>query len=412
MITTFRMHKYLTEIDFELKNNILPFWMIKTVDTENGGFYGQISNELVIDKHADKGAILNSRILWTFSHAYRFLGDDKYLDTANRAYNYLIDNFWDKEYSGLYWMVDYKGEVENSRKQIYNIAFGIYGLSEFYLATGNKESLDRAIELFNVIEDKSLDDYNKGYFEAYSREWEPIDDLRLSSKDLNEKKSMNTHLHLMEAYTNLFRAWKDEDLRNRLIELINITLENIIDSKTLHFKLFFDEKWNSKVSTISYGHDIEGSWLLLEAAREVGDKELIGRVESTSAGMAQKVFEEGIDKLYGGIYNETEDTDKPWWVQAEAMVGFINAFELTKKDYFFDAAYNVWEFINKYVVDKKYGEWYWKVKKDGEICRDLFKVEPWKCPYHSARACIELISRLKDLLKNNVLEASCGQGNI
>ncbi len=397
MITSTRVASYRSEIAAELHHNILPFWMNHVVDRENEGFYGCITNDLKINPKADKGCILNSRILWTYASAYRMYQEPCYLSTATRAYQFLINHFWDNEYSGLYWMVNYQGEVVNSRKQIYNLAFGIYGLSEFYRATGEQESLVRAIELYQLIETKSYDRKNKGYIEALSREWLPIDDYRLSANDLNEKKSMNTHLHIMEAYTNLLRVWDNPILRERLKELIEITLEHIIDPDTYHFKLFFNEQWSSATNGLSYGHDIEGSWLLYEAAKILNDKLILDKVNDIIIQMARKVYDEGLDKEHGGLfydYDAVLDTDKHWWPQAEAMVGFINAYELTGEDYFFEASYRIWEFVKEYIIDSQNGEWFSKVSRSGKVYENMPKVEPWKCPYHNSRACFEILERL------------------
>lgn len=398
MITSSKIASYCQEIADELHHNILPFWIKHGVDNENKGFYGLVANDLNVYQKAEKSCILNSRILWTYASAYRYYHDPLYQKVATRAYEFLINHFWDKEYSGLYWMVNYQGEVVNDRKQIYNCAFGIYGLSEYYRASGDTESLAKAIELFNLIEDKSYDYHFKGYFEAFSRNWLPIDDCRLSENDLNEKKSMNTHLHIMEAYTNLLRVWKNDNLQERLKELIILTLERIIDSQTYHFKLFFNEKWSPASKGISYGHDIEGSWLLYEAAKVLNDPTLLGKVKNIVVNMAQRVLDEGLDKVHGGIYYESNlsflDTDKHWWPQAEAMVGFMNAYELTGQEYFFEASYSVWQFVKEYIIDSKNGEWFSKVSVNGQLYGDLPKVGPWKCPYHNSRACYEMIERL------------------
>ncbi len=390
---------YLEDAERELKNNILPFWINNTVDEENGGFYGYISNDVVVDRKAHKGCILNSRILWTYSAAYNMLKCTDYLHMAQRAYDFMKKHFWDYKYSGLYWMTDYTGKPINTKKQVYNLAFGIYGLSEYYKASGDENSLKLAVELFRVIEEYAYDRENKGYIEALSQEWNTVEDMRLSIKDIYAEKSMNTHLHVLEAYTNLMRVWRSDELKAKLKELIEVFEERIIDSRNYCFKLFFDREWNTEDDKISFGHDIEGSWLLYEAAEALGDKGLLERTGNISVLMAKRVYERGVDTQNGGIYNEGKengicDSNKPWWPQAEAAVGFLNAFWLTQDKRFFDASYQTWSFIKKYIVDEVHGEWFSMVSDKGEVYAGEPKVEPWKCPYHNSRACMELMARL------------------
>lgn len=399
MISSEIKKEYFKEVESELKTNILPFWIKNTVDKENGGFYGLIADDLNVDKKAHKGCILNSRILWTYSCAYKIYGNKDYMEMANHALDFMMNHFWDKAYSGLYWMVDYRGNVVNDRKQIYNIAFGIYGLTEYYRATGNKDSLDRAIELFRLMEKHSYDSKNKGYIEACSRDWSPIGDMRLSPKEINCAKTMNTHLHILEAYTNLLRVWNVDEMKSVLRELINVTIDHIVDPETYHFKLFFDMEWKSLSRHVSYGHDIEGSWLLFEAAEVLGDKELIEKARDISVKMAESTYNEGVDNEFGGLLYESDgkiitDSSKQWWPHAEAMVGFYNAFELSNKDYYFETSFNMWRYTDKYLVDKKYGEWFDMVTREGKHNPSI-KVEPWKCPYHNARACFEIMGRLR-----------------
>ncbi len=391
--------KLWQEAEDEVKNNILKFWAEETVDHTNGGFLGSIEDNLAVDPKAAKGCVLNTRILWTYSKAYNLFKDPEYLALAKRAYEYIKMYFWDKENGGLYWTVDYLGNPDNTKKQIYAQAFGVYALSEYYMATKNKDVLNDAIALYKVIEEFSYDSENKGYFEAYTREWEVTEDLQLGADDMNEKKSMNTHLHILEAYTNLYRVWKDEDFRGKLDELIEITLEHIVDKETYRFKLFFDETWDSKSGVISYGHDIEGSWLLVEAAQVLGNADLLTRTKEIALGMAEVTYQEGIDQD-GAVMNEmhedgTLDKDRIWWVQAEAVVGFINAYEMTKEEHFLQAAYKTWDFTKQHVIDKENGEWFWNITADGKVKGGFVKVGTWKCPYHNSRACYEMIERMK-----------------
>lgn len=391
--------KWRDEIELELKENILSFWMKHSVDEKNGGFVGAITNDLAIVAEADKSLVLNARILWTFASAYRLYNDPSYLQIADRAYEYLIQYFWDEQYGGFYWMLNSTGEPIETKKQIYGQAFVIYAITEYIRARPNKKALNQAIILFENMERYSYDGTYKGYVEALGRNWEETDDLSLSGTDLNEKKSMNTHLHVLEAYTNLFRVWQSDVLKGKLQQLIEVTIEHIVDKETNHFLLFFDEKWEIKSHEISYGHDIEGSWLLMEAAEVLGNEQLLHRCEEIALAMAQATYEEGLDSD-GAVINEADpngwtDTDKHWWPQAEAVVGFLNAYQMSGEDHYLQAAYRSWRFIDEYIVDKNNGEWFWKVDQAGKPSNDHMKVDPWKCPYHNGRMGFEAIERLE-----------------
>lgn len=392
-------HDWKSQLRQELQDNILSFWMENTVDSQHGGFVGYIDPQLGKHPEADKGLVLNARILWTFASAYRLFPDPNYLEMAERAYGYLKAYFADPKFGGFYWMVDVQGRPVQDKKQVYGQAFVIYALAEYYRATSCSEALERAIDLYRLLERHSYDPVHKGYIEALSRDWKPTEDLSLSNKDLNEKKSMNTHLHVLEAYTNLYRVWKSPELRDSLSELIEVMLEHIIDPITAHFLLFFDDTWQAKGQHVSYGHDIEGSWLLIEAAEVLGEPTLLQRVKETAVAMAEAVYMEGIDRD-GGIWNEAgpnglADDNKDWWPQAEAMVGFYNAYQATGDRKYRAAAANSWSFIRTYLVDRKNGEWFWGVDRGGVPLPDEPKVGPWKCPYHNSRACLEMLERLE-----------------
>ncbi|AIQ51626.1 AGE family epimerase/isomerase [Paenibacillus sp. FSL R7-0331] len=394
---------WLNALTNELQNNILGFWIKHTLDEEHGGFVGEIDNQLNVIAGAEKSLVLNARILWTFATAYRTYGSAEYLSMAERAYRYLLEHFLDKEYGGLYWMVDASGVPSQPKKQVYGQAFAIYALAEYHHATGDQNALKLAVEIFRVLEKHSYDPLYKGYIEALSREWEVTDELSLSDKDMNEKKSMNTHLHVLEGYTGLYQVWKSEELRVKLAELINTMLDHIVDDQDRHFHLFMDEEWHIKSDITSYGHDIEGSWLLVEAAEVLGDEALLERVRKVAVTMAEAVLAEGIDKD-GGIWNEAVPSgllneEKDWWPQAEAMVGFYNAYQLTQDTRYLDASAAVWEFIDRYIVDHKLGEWYWAVDEHLQPLAHAPKVSAWKCPYHNSRACFEMIGRLQAAVK-------------
>lgn len=390
------------EVEIELLKRILPFWMEKTIDKEKGGFYGTLSNDLTIDLNSPKGCILNSRILWTFSAAYRKLKDRRYLDVADRAYDYLINHFWDRQWGGLFFMVDSQGKANDLQKLVYNLAFGIYGLAEYYRATQTEQSLGKALELYGLIEKNCYDSLHQGYFEGCSRKWVLSETMQLSPRDLVAEKSMNTHLHLLEAYTGLFRVWDHPHLKEKLRELIQVFIGHIINPETHHFRLFFDADWKGKNPIISMGHDIEGSWLLYEGAEVLGDPEILAVVRNISIAMARRVYDEGMDRGYGGLYNEVENgvpinTVKIWWPQCEAMVGFFNAYRLTGKQDFLEAVYQIWDFTAHHLLDYQHGEWFGETSREGDPNQDYYKVGPWKCPYHNGRMCLELMERIGEL---------------
>lgn len=391
------LNNYRKEMQQELEN-ILAYWMRYTVDVDNGGFYGKIDNDNRVYKDAPKGLVLNSRILWTFSAAFTKTKNPRHLAIADRAFNYIQHHFIDKEFGGAYWTVDYKGNSLDTKKQIYAIAFAVYGLSEYYGATKNDQALQQATALYRSIVEHSYDTSKGGYIEALTRDWKEINDLRLSSKDSNEKKSMNTHLHILEAFANLYRVRPDEVLKRQITELIYIFLDRIIDGETNHLVLFFDEDWKPKSDIISYGHDIEAAWLVQEAAEIIHDEELVDKVKARSVKVAEAATR-GLDDD-GGLWYEKEVAenrlvkDKHWWPQAEAMVGFYNAFQITGNIDFCMKSINSWRFVQKHILDKQGGEWYWGVKEDYSIMQGEDKAGLWKCPYHNGRACLEILKRI------------------
>ena len=385
------------EVTEELEGNILPFWMNKMTDRERGGFYGRISGEDVLMPDEPKGAILNARILWTFSAAYRLLKKPEYLATATRAKRYLLDFFYDKQFGGIYWSVDCEGNPLDTKKQIYALGFAIYGLSEYARATGDEEALEYAIRLFEVIEKYSFDAEKNGYVEALTRDWQPIADMRLSDKDENEKKTMNTHLHILEPYANLYRVWKDGRLKTQLKNLIELFVTKILDTQTYHLNLSFEDDWTNKYHLISYGHDIEASWLIHEAALVLGDETVLKQIEPVIVRIA-RAADEGLNADGSMTYERFSDkgeTDRElhWWVQAENVVGHLNLYQHFGDEEALSTALRCWQFIKDKLIDRENGEWYWSRFADGSINRNDDKAGFWKCPYHNGRMCLEINER-------------------
>ncbi len=386
-------------LEAELHDHILAFWRERMVDRERGGFYGRLDGAGRLHPEAAKGVVLNARILWSFAAAARYTGRDDYRRLAERAHTYLHEHFADREQGGVYWLLDCEGRALDTKKQIYAQAFAVYALAEYYQLNGSREALGWAVRLYGLIERHSRDRQRGGYLEAFDRDWRLLADLRLSERDANEAKTMNTHLHVLEAYTNLYRVWPDGQLRQDLRQLIELFLTRFIDPSTRHLHLFFDEAWNLKSRTISFGHDIEAAWLLTEAAVLAGEAALVEEVEKKAVAIAAATLAEGVD-ADGGLFNEAgpaglTDTGKHWWPQAEAMVGFWNAWELSGEARYADAARHSWRFIQQYLADRAGGEWRWGVYRDGTPMREEDKAGPWKAPYHNTRACLEMIGRLE-----------------
>ncbi len=427
MMTIQTLRKEMQDV---LENNILHFWQTKMVDRENGGFYGRIDGQEVLHPEAEKGAILNARILWTFSAAYRVSGKDEYLNTATYAKEYFIEHFIDKEYGGVYWSVDHKGLPLNTRKQFYAIGFALYGLSEYVRATGDREALDYAIQLFECIENHAFDSEFNGYIEAQTRDWQPIADMRLSELDANFPKSQNTHLHIIEPYANLYRCLQElkakescdyvpvlgsvlpvgisvpQETVNRveaaLRNIIGIFTDKILNPETHHLDLFFEMDWTRGAGRLeSYGHDIECSWLMHEAALVLGDPYVLDRVEPIVREVA-KASEKGLRPDGSMIHEANLDTghvddDLHWWVQAENVVGWFNIWQHFGDEEAYERAVRCWQYIKDQLIDWENGEWHWSRHPDGTLNLVDDKAGFWKCPYHNGRMCLEVIERSEEM---------------
>ena len=414
------------EMQDVLQQNILRFWLEKMIDHENGGFYGRIDANEVLHPEAEKGAILNARILWSFSAAYRVLGNPEYLEAATRAKDYFIEHFIDKEYGGVYWSVDYKGNPLDTKKQFYAIGFAIYGMSEYARATGDREALECALQLFDCIEEYALDREYNGYIEACTREWGKIADMRLSELDANFPKSQNTHLHIIEPYANLYRCLKELQastscdyvpvigsvlpvdvavsmetlirVEAALRNVITIFTDYILNPETHHLDLFFEMDWTRGAGHLeSYGHDIECSWLMHEAALVLGDPQVLEKVEPIVR-MVAKASEKGL-RPDGSMIHEANlttghvDDDLHWWVQAENVVGWFNLYQHFGDEQALQRAVQCWEYIKTQLIDWEHGEWHWSRHPDGSLNNVDDKAGFWKCPYHNSRMCLEIIER-------------------
>lgn len=380
-----------------LTDNILPYWMEKMSD-HRGGFYGRRDGHDNLDEDAPKGAILNARILWSFSAAYRVLGCPEYLEYATRAKREIIDRFYDKEHGGIFWSLNANGTPLDTKKQFYAIGFAIYGLSEYARATGDEEAKEYALRLFHDIEAHSRDREKGGYIEAMTRDWQPIADMRLSEKDDNASKTMNTHLHIIEPYTNLLRIVPDNaEVREATASLLDVFLDTIVTSgQRGHMGIFFDNDWNRVDGIISYGHDIEASWLLLETAQVLGDKAALDKALKATKRIALAALEgRCVDgsMVYERHASGRYDDDKHWWVQAENVIGQLYLYCFHGMPEMLEKSWQSWQYIKQNLIDNEGGEWHWSMKGDSVNYTDD-KAGFWKCPYHNSRMCLEVYERL------------------
>ncbi|MCD8182216.1 MAG: AGE family epimerase/isomerase [Bacteroides sp.] len=384
------------EITADLKNNILSFWERYSVDP-SGGFYGSLERNGTPIAGAPKGGVLNARILWTFSTAYRMYGDGNYRKMADRAQRYFIDHFIDPQYGGAYWLIKADGTPLNTDKQTYGCSYAIYGLAEHFRATGNLESLQKAIDIYYTMESKIKDPVKDGYIESFTRAWGTPEKLGYDGDGV-ATKTMNTHIHVLEAYTLLYKVWRDAGLRERLAKIIDLLTTKLYDAQTHHLILYCDSDWKNLDDIDSYGHDIETAWLLTEAAEALGDPAVFEKCKKISLDLTNSALKEGLAPLGGMIYERHKDKyrrDFSWWCQAETIVGCVNAWQLTGKQSYLDSASRMWEFIKAKVIDKEYGEWFRTVEENGTPRYKEPKASMWNCPYHNSRMGFEIDTRLK-----------------
>jgi mannobiose 2-epimerase len=383
-------------VEDNLYHNIIPFWTKAAVDTINGGFYGTVDAASVGDTTAPKGLILNARILWTFSTLHLKDKDAQSLEMAQRAYEYLTTYFMDEKYGGGYYMVDNHGKVINDTKYTYANTFVIYGLSEYHRATGNPKALELAKATFMALEN-AHDDRYLGYGEFYQRDWSAVPPGTRNEIANNAGKTTNTVLHEIESFANLYRVWKDPLLEKRLSELITVFLDKVINPVTKRQFCEFTAGWTPLSDMESYGHDIEGAWLLYECAGILGHKDLIEKCKVACMDMAEATVE--AIQPDGRIIYEKRDGklihSVQWWVPAEAIVGLVNAWQLSGDPAWLDRALLVWQYTDRVLVDKEHGEWHYGLDREGKLIKGISKVNAWKCPYHNVRMCVEIIRRAK-----------------
>jgi len=399
----------------ELHNNILAYWMKFGVEKEGQGFYGAVDLNNKPVPGANKTSVLNARILWTFAAAAKKYPEKAYKEIAHKAYRVVTEDFADKEHGGYYMELSAENKASNDIKHTYAQAFVIYSLAKYYEFNPAPEVLVKIQEFFYFLDDKTKDPDHPGYFESFTRTWNPYEENRMA--DNNEPKSMNTHLHVLEAYAAVYKIWKDELVKQRLTELLEIFINNIIREDG-HLGVFFSEEFSETESSkgiCSFGHDIEASWLIWEAAEILGDESILAKTRPLILKMAKAVLRVGVDKD-GGLFLESSRfgshvrTNKHWWLQAENLVGFMNAFQLTGESKYWNTVKLTWDFIDKHVIDHEGGEWFTKVNRLGKAYltepeddpspyyRNDWKIDPWKCPYHNGRAMIELTRRIDELL--------------
>lgn len=386
---------FATEIKEHLVNDLIPFWQ-GLKDEENGGFYGYLSYDLKLDKKAVKGCILNSRILWFFSNAYMVLGDHSLLESATHAYQFLKEHCVDDEFGGVFWSLTYDGKPEDTTKHTYNQAFSIYALASYYDASKNPEALEIAWKLYDLVESKCKDEY--GYLEAFTRSFEPEENDKLSENGVIAEKTMNTLLHVFEAYTELYRVTKEEKVAKQIRFMMDIIKDKVFNKEIGRQEVFFDRTWNTLIDLYSYGHDIETAWLVDRGLEVLDDEAYTNMLSPITKIITENIYNRAY--IDHSLVNESEngvvDTTRVWWVQAEAVVGFLNGYQKQGDKKFLDASVDIWNYIKKYFIDKRNGsEWFWSVKEDHTPDEKPI-VEPWKCPYHNGRMCFEVLRRMKD----------------
>ena len=389
------MRKFVEEIKTHLINELIPFWE-GLKDEEYGGYYGYMGYDLKVDKTYEKGCILNNRILWFFSNAYMLLKYTHLKEAADHAFRFLKERCIDETYGGVYWSLTYDGKPKDTTKHTYNQAFAIYALSSYYNAVENEEALELALRIRDRIEEKCTD-IDGYYLEAFDRMFQPQENDKLSENGVLAEKTMNTLLHVFEAYTELYRVSHDAKTGGRLRFMLDTVANKVYNKELGRQEVFFDKDWNTLIDLYSYGHDIEAAWLIDRGLDVLGDPIYTGKIAPITETITNNIYERAYvnHSLLNEAENGVADTTRVWWVQAETIVGFVNAAQKHPgEEKWLDAAADVWDYIQKNLIDKRGGsEWFWSVDENG-VPDEKPIVEPWKCPYHNGRMCIEVIRRI------------------
>lgn len=386
----------LEEVKAHLLNDIIPFWK-NLRDDEFGGYYGYMDYDLKLDKKAVKGCILNSRITWFFANAYTLLKDESLLEEARHGFAFMKEHCMDKENGGIFWSMKYDGTPEDTTKHTYNQAFSIYALSSYYEATHDEEALAMAKELFHIIETKCTDEI--GYKEAFDKEFHEVENDKLSENGVIAEKTMNTLLHVFEAYTELYRVAKLPEVKERLEWIMDTFADKVYNPELHRQEVFFDRNMNTILDLHSYGHDIETAWLMDRGVEVLGEKKYEEKMTPITKDLTAEIYKVAFDGH--SLANECEkgvvNVHRIWWVQAETVIGFLNGWQKDpSRTEYLEAAKSEWQFIKDHVMDKRQGsEWFWEVDPSGKPYEGRPIVEPWKCPYHNGRMCFEVIRRLE-----------------
>ena len=384
---------FADEIKNHLTENLIPFWK-GLIDRDFGGYYGFSDFDHTVNEKYEKGCILNSRILWFFSSCAELTDDKDCIGYAGHAYDFLKSAYLDRKNGGVYWSVTYDGDPLDTTKHTYCQAFAIYALAAYYKVSADEESLGIANDLVKIIEQKCRDKY--GYLEAFNVDFTPASNEKLSENGVMAERTMNTLLHVYEAYTGLYEVTKSDYIADRLREMLTIFKDKMYNPEKHRQEVFFDRNYTPLLDLISYGHDIETAWLIDRGIEVLDDDELKAAYGDITCDLADNILHNAFDgnslaqECEAGVVNE----DRVWWVQAEAVNGFINEYlkDPSKTEYK-DAAVAQWEYIKKNFIYKDGGEWYNQLDKSGKPYGNMPVVGPWKCPYHNGRMCLEIIRR-------------------